>query len=355
MEGKDGDDDPRASPLDFPSASRIGAVFHHEQHQHPLQHRQQQYLWARPLSRNDAAFSSRQRVENTISPPTIARETDFFAEGPQRTSRTPRQQEAACPPPPTPRQQINVSVVSNSAAVGSGTGEDRTIMMPRRSPSINFNFGSSIVPENTQEFSTTTSAFTSRSSQEDVLYHTGRIPAYAGRTIPAAADTVSHQQWYPSGTLPATGDISPFSSSTTSTSPRIQQEYHRRSRRPISILAPIHTGTTSLSSPSSYPLQELSYFAPVSSPQDDQDRSPGTRRGTSQTWSQSPSSLRPSSAHTITTMGSIDESVSSPIDLESTRGRAFLQPTARRSRESSRASSSSGRGRSSSVSSPYWQ
>ena len=351
MEGKDGEDNPRASPLDFPSASRIGAVFHQEQHQHPQQHRQeQQYLWARPLSRNDDAFSARQRAEHTISPPTIPRDTDFFAEGPQRTSRTPRQQQEAARPRPPPRQHINVAGV-NSAAVGRGTGEDRTSMMPRRSPSINSNF-SSIVPGNTQEFSTTTSAFTSRSSQEDLLYHTGRIPAYAGRTIPAAADTVTHQQWYPSGNLPAAGDISPFSTSS-STSPRIQQEYHQ-SRRPISILAPIHTGTTSLSPPSSYPLQELSFFAPVSSPQDDQDRSPGTRRGT-RTWSQSPSSLRPSSAHTITTMGSIDESVSSSVDLASTRGRAFVQPTARRSRESSRASSSSGRGRSSSVSSPYWQ
>lgn len=354
MEGKDGEDDPRASPLDFPSASRIGAVFHQEQHQHPQQqHHHQQYLWARPLTRNDDAFSARQRFEHTISPPTIPRDTDFFAEGHQHTSMTtPRQEQEAAPPP---RQHINVARIG-SAAVGSGTGEDRNIMMPRRSPSITSNF-SSIVPGNTQEFSTTTSAFTSsfggaRSSQEDLLYHTGRIPAYDGRTIPAAAATVNHQQWCPSaGNLPATGDISPFSNS--STSPRIQQEYHQ-SRRPISILAPIHTGATSLSPPSSYPLQELSFFAPVPSPQDDQDRSPGTRRGTSQTWSQSPSSLRPSSAHTITTMGSIDESVSSSVDLESTRGRAFVQPTARRTRASSRASSS-GRGRSSSVSSPYWQ
>jgi len=352
MEGKDGEDDPRASPLDFPSASRIGAVFHQEQHQHP----QQQYLWARPLTRNNEVFSARQRVEHTISPPTIPRDTDFFAEGPQqmstsRTRPTMQQQEAA--PPPPPRQHINVAGVG-SAAFGSGAGVDSTNMMSRRSPSTSSNF-SSIVQGNIQEFSTTTSAFTSsvgpRSSQDDLLYHTGRIPAYAGRTIPAAATTGTHQQWYPSGILPATGDISPFSNSTTS--PRIQQEYHQ-SRRPISILAPIHTGPTALSPPSSYPLQELSFFAPVSSPQDEQDRSPGgTRRGR-QTWSQSPSNLRPSSAHTITTMGSIGESESSSADLESTRGRAFVQPTARRTRESSRASSS-GRGRSSSVSSPYWQ
>jgi len=251
MEGKDGEDNPRASPLDFLSASHDGAVFQHYQ--------QQQRHWTRPLTTSNAeAYSTRQRLEHTISPPTIPRETNIFTEG-----------------------QRNISHNSNSLAGNSGRGESS--MMPTRDlPSSPVYMSFDRATTNTQEFSTITSAFTRRA--QDFQFH-GQIPAYG--TL-----GVHHQHRNSSSSSGATtGDI---------------------------------TATYESSSAGSTPTAITSDFSNIIIQQQQ---------------------LRPISSASI-----LDESISSTADLETiTRGRAFLQPKARRTRDRSR-TSSSGRGRSSSVS-----
>ena len=307
MEGKDEEDDTRASPLDFLSASTVGAVF-----QPHTQYQQQQRHWTRSLtSSNEEASSATQRLEHTISPPTIPRDTNIFAEGQRQITHS------------------SDSWLGNNSAAGTTRS---TNMMPRRNPSspAYTNFG--IAPTNTQEFSAVTSAF--RRAQ-DVRYH-GRIPAY-GTLEEHHQHRISSSS---SSFATAVGAASTASYESSSGGSAPQQL-----RRPI-LNASTHTGPlhhTSTSLSTSYPLQELS-FTRVPSPHENEEYSPSSSR--SQYWSQSPS------ARTINTMGSIDESISTTGLETATNPRdtaILLQPMPRRIRERSRATPS-GSGQSSSVS-----